>query len=283
MARLAVAALALLALRGEGAAVDHSTLAAGSDVVSGTPSRSRFHTVSGKSSFVRTLEFKHRLRVCNAYPYSVPIDVFHGKSKLTETPLEYRTCREFTPPVRSGDKLQFKMAGNNAGSFAVSDLPNNDAVLVLVIYRHDTDSTAVAFESHVFANLINAQIAVLDTYKGHDKAVLHIQDGTSAKTSRSEELRFDSVVAVNPGLFEVVAQGDDGEMKARQELVALNRESYVVIRCGVEARDGQPYPEELIVYPQSDPKVLMGAAKSLRSLHSVALAVVLAFLATFAS
>jgi len=212
------------------------------------------------SSFVRSLEFKHKLRVCNAYPYSAAIDIYHGTEKITHTPMNYKTCEEFTPPVKAGDKLQFKVDGASAGSFAVSELPNNDAVLVLVIYRHDTLSTAVAFESHVFANLINAQIAVLDTYKGKQKAVPRIQDASSAKTSRSEELRYDSVVAVNPGAYEVILMDEEGELKAREELIALNRESYVVLRCGVEAQVGQAYPQEIIVFPRSDPQALLGSS-----------------------
>lgn len=279
MARLTLAAAVLLCL-------DLTTHAAATQVAAASDasaSRQRFqaHMSAVSASSARSLHFRHRLRVCNAYPGNEPgVNIFKGKSRLTDTPLKYKTCQEFNPPIRAGDKLQFTMAGYNAGSFAVSDLPNNDAVLVLVIYRHDTSSTAVAFESHVFANLINAQIAVLDTYKGHAKAALRIQDVSNAKTSRSEELKYDSVVAVNPGIFEVVVQSDDGAMKARQELVALNRESYVVIRCGVEPQEGQVYQEELLVWPQSDSKVLMGSASSMRNLRTIVITMALALAAT---
>merc|ERR1719248_114845 len=122
------------------------------------------HLVGG--SFVKALEFKHRLRVCNAYPYAAPLDLYHGKSKLTNQPLPYKACEEFSAPMKAGDKIDFRVGDASAGTFSVSDLPNNDAVLMLLIHRHDTLSTAVSFESHVFANLLNAQIAVIDTYKG---------------------------------------------------------------------------------------------------------------------
>jgi len=208
------------------------------------------------------LQFKHRLRICNAYPLNEGVDVYEDEEKLTNNSIPYKSCHEITSPVQAGDKLQFKIGGVGAGSFAVSELPGNDAVLVLIIYRHDTTSSAVAFESHVFANLINAQIAVLDTYRGSKKASsLRVQDALNATTSRSEELRFDSVVSVNQGMYEVVLQGEDGEVAAKEELVALNRESYVVVRCGVEEEDGQGYPQELIIFPNSDAKVLMGAAR----------------------
>ena len=73
------------------------------------------------------------------------------------------------------------MGDTNAGTLAVSDLPNYDATLLLVIYRHDTLSTAVSFESYVFTNLLYTQVAVLDTYKGSEKASLKIQDAADAK------------------------------------------------------------------------------------------------------
>merc|ERR1719426_145021 len=214
--------------------------------------------------FVQALEFKHRLRVCNAYPYAAALDVFRGKDeKLTgDVPMHYKACRDFKAPLQTGDKLEFKIGEAAAGTFAVSDLPNNDAVLLLVVHRHDTLSTAVSFESHVFANLANPQIVVLDAYKGKAKAHTSIMDAEhkdkegKKEQVRSEELRFDSVVAVNPGAYEVALTGDDGETKAKTELVALNHESYVVFRAGIESQHGQSYNQELVVFPQSDASAL---------------------------
>ena len=85
-----------------------------------------------------------------------------------------RLARDFLSPLKAGDKLEFKVGDASAGTFAVSDLPNNDVVLLLVIHRHDTMSTAVSCESHVLANLLNAQVASIDTYKGAARAIPHI-------------------------------------------------------------------------------------------------------------
>jgi len=215
--------------------------------------------------FVKALEFKHRLRVCNAYPYSSALEVFRGKSeKLTgDESMPYKACRDFAAPLQVGDKLEFKVGDATAGTFAVSDLPNNDAVLFLVIHRHDTLSTSVSFESHVFSNLANAQIVVLDTYKGKERAHTSIMDAdTKLKKdkNRAEELRFDSVVAVNPGRYQVGLTGDDGVSKAKSDLVALSHESYVVLRVGVDAQQGPKYPQEIVVFPQSDPSMLPSSA-----------------------
>jgi len=229
------------------------------------------------STFVRALEFQHKLRVCNAYPYAAPIDLFRGKEQLTSQAMPYKSCEDFSTNLKAGDKIEFRVGDANAGTFSVSDLPNNDAVLLLVIHRHDTLSTAVNFESHVFANLLNAQVAVIDTYKGTEKSSVKIQDSKDAKSARKEDLRYDSVVAVNPGEYMVTLTSTDGKVANTQSLVALNRESYVVLRVGVEAQSGQSYPEELLVYPKSDPSSLHSSAPAAGASITV-LALLLAFL-----
>jgi hypothetical protein len=226
-------------------------------------------TLRGQAGgFVRALEFNHRLRVCNAYPYNAALDIFRGVTeKLTsDAPMHYRTCKDFKAPLRSGDKLEFKVGDANTGTFAVGDLPQNDAVLLLVIGRHDTLSTAVSFESHVYANLHNAEVVVMDTYKGKRKSTVNIKDmakpkiqGTSLRQktpeeerqSRSEALRYDSVVAIQPGDYEVELIDANGLATATTPFVAQAAESYVILRTGVEAQQGPAYTEELLIYPNS--------------------------------
>jgi predicted nucleic acid-binding Zn-ribbon protein len=209
------------------------------------------------SGFVKALDFQHTLRVCNAYPYQASLDVYRTKDKLTDSPMAYKSCKDFKPQLKTGDKLEFKVGDATAGTFAVSDLPQNDAVLLLIVHRHDQVSTAVSFESHVFANLGAAQVAVIDTYKGSDKSTARITDHNVDKNhSRSEELRFSSIVAVTPGVYDVELDGTDGAVKAKNQFVALGHESYVVIRTGVESKTGASFPQDLLVYPNSDPAQL---------------------------
>lgn len=221
----------------------------------------KHHKKHHADGFVSALDFQHRLRVCNAYPYSAAMDIYQGKNgKVTgDGPMPYKTCRDFVAPLKSGDKLEFKVGDASAGVFSVSDLPNNDAILLLIIHRHDTESTAVSFESHVFANLLNAQIAVIDTYRGVEKSTIQIMDKVNKDTARKEELRYNSVVAVNPGVYHINL-AENGEVKAQSDLVALNRESYIVLRTGVEAKTGMTYPPELVVYPNSNPAALHSKA-----------------------
>jgi len=219
-----------------------------------------------QESFVKSLEFHQRLRVCNAFPMESPLDLYRGKTRLTgDSPMAYKSCRDFTEPMKSGDRLEFKIGDETAGTFSVSDLPNNDAVLLLIIHRHDTLSTAVSFESHVFANLANPQIAVIDAYRGKSAAHASILEGKTANQSRTEELRYDSVVAVNPGIYKVELTGQDDETKTTQQLVALSHESYVILRTGVEAQVGTTFPQELVIFPASDAAKLKSSAGDLRA------------------
>lgn len=230
------------------------------------------------ASFISSLKFQLTLRVCNAYPYARPMDVYLGKEKLTESSLAYKSCGEFKPSLKAGDKLDFKVGDSTAGTFSVNELPQNDAVLVLVIHRHDPLSTAVSFESHVFSSLLNAQVAVIDAYRGKAVGVMHIRDKKSKEgPARTEELRYDSVMAVNQGSYEIALKGKDAETVAINHLVAVNRESYLLIRCGVEAQQGPAFPQELMVFPES-PESALGGAKSF-SLFAAALATLFSMMA----
>lgn len=177
-----------------------------------------------------------------------------GRKLTGDAPMPYKMCGDFLLPLRAGDQLDFRVGEMSAGMFQISDLPNNDALMLLVIERHDTLTTAVSFKSHVFANLLNAQVAVIDAYKGpqRGKAVIMDKPRFGSMPKANESLRFNGVVAIQPGLWQVALMGDDGAEKGRSDLVALNRESYVILRVGVDAQHGTCYPPELVVYPVMD-------------------------------
>lgn len=213
--------------------------------------------------FVRALAFEFKLRICNAYPSDEKLTISKGKDDLNkDDAIAYQNCVDLEPDLKAGDKLDFKMDGSEAGTFTITDLPQNDATLLLVVHRHDVESTTVSFESHVFANLANSQIAVIDSYTGTSKSVVKIQDHKESKDSkampRQEELRYSSVVAVNPGDYECVLYDEAGKEKSTARLVALTKESYIVLRTGVEDKK-KPYPQELVVYPKSDDPNKSGA------------------------
>mmetsp|Transcript_35645 Transcript_35645/g.101585 ORF Transcript_35645/g.101585 Transcript_35645/m.101585 type:complete len:288 (-) Transcript_35645:31-894(-) len=209
-------------------------------------------------SFVRSFGMSHNLRICNAYPYVSTLGVRKGKEDLTGThPLAYKECADFDAELTVGDRLEFSMGSTGAGTFEITDSPMHEAVLLLVVTRHDTLSTAMSFQSHIFAHVLNAQIAVIDAYRGHRHATPKI---SSKKGSESEELRFESVVALNQGIYDVELLGSNGESMAKADLVALNRESYIMMRVGVDAQAGPSYKEELVIWPRSSVLSLMSAA-----------------------
>jgi len=207
--------------------------------------------------FVRARGYDHHLRVCNAYPNQKPMDIYRGEHKLTEAgPLPYASCRDFQTVFQAGDTFDFKLGGANAGLFSISSLPDSDAILLLVVYRHDARSTAVAFKSHIFANLANSQIAVIDTYKGAAKAKFSIADDDKMakffnRPSTQEYLKMNSVMAVNAGIYNVSMYSDTGDFEATRDVVATNRESYVLLRTGLET-DSESYPAQFVFYPKSE-------------------------------
>lgn len=225
--------------------------------------------------FMHALEFKHQLRVCNAYPDRSAIDVLRGKETLTDgSPLAYKSCRDFSPQLKAGDRLDFKIDDTSAGTFLISKLPDNDAVLLLVIHRRDATNTAAAFQSHVFASTTNAQLAVIDTYRGkgdYEVQISHAaapdpaaaKDGAAPAARVNETLPYSSVVEINRGQYEVQLAGKDGEAKAKAQLVALDKESYVLLRTGLDADEGSAFPQELVVFPQSPLSDLKSGAADL--------------------
>lgn len=255
------------------------------------------------SDYSRVVAFKHQLRVCNAYASTAALDVYKGDEKLTDHPMEYKACRDLRVKLRAGDRLQFRAVDMaSMGTFSISDLPNNDAVLLLVIHRHDSESTAVAFESHVFEDAETSEVAVIDTYRGRDRNITaHISGGAppkkaeggvffflfrvhwpefssfwgkpkeEAKPEKTEDLRFQSTLALNPGVYTVSLNNWAGNATSTDELTAVRHKNYVIFRTGIESEEGGTnWPEEITVYP----KPHAGAAS-----QSVVLALLLAFFA----
>lgn len=195
----------------------------------------------------------HQIQICNAYCRKAEMDVEQesaGKvSKLTASPIGYKTCTSMNLTLHNGDRLHFTHSdtGVNQGTFKVSRIPNTEAILLLVLRRKQPGLNTLAFESHVFANQVNAQIAVLDMYQGRRVAKLHIEEKSNEKVIHSENLRFNSVVAINSGQYLVVMQDEDGKIATEALLPAHNQGNYVIMRVGNEDLND---PMDLLVFPQ---------------------------------
>lgn len=238
-----------------------------------------FHrTSSADQRITAETSYSQTLRVCNAYPYSA------GGVNVLGSTLKYKSCHDFSKTMHSGDQVDFytaasveaKNAGgkpelaNLVGSFEVSEVPKNDALLLLVIQPHDSASTGVKFQSHVFVNSADAQVALLDAFVTSGPAadaitIADLKDQDPQYAPRNEQLKFNTVVAVNPGSYEVFVPEE--ESKTKKTLDVSDGTKYSVIRVGVRSgtgvTDAIEYSEDLIVFPPQagySTAVLVGGA-----------------------
>lgn len=212
----------------------------------------------------RTPQVEQHLVICNAYASPKALNIVHVrtlKSLTDKDPLHYKQCKEFTAPLQEGDQLDFKAGNLDVGTFYATGLPKSSASLLLVPRRRNAHAVGMKFESHAFAELTSPQIAVIDasvssSAKMSDLVKITESVATNGDNSKAEtpaveeELAFNSVVAVNPGKYEIsLASSSKGKASAAP-LNALGSTKYVVMRIGGEdgGSEGKPYPEELIVY-----------------------------------
>lgn len=218
------------------------------------------------SVLAQTPQVQHELVICNAYtsPHAVEILRVRTQESLTSgNPLAYKQCKQFSLPLEEGDQIDFKAGGLDVGTFYATGLPKSSASLLLIPHRRSPHAVGMSFESHAFADLQSPQVAVIDAYRGKsDKqpgaiSIIESLDPSADKadTPVEEELKFNSVVAVNPGNYQVSMTGSKGSSLA---LNAAGATKYVVMRLGVEgeAAQGGSYPQELIVFPNGAARIV---------------------------
>lgn len=206
------------------------------------------------------------LRLCNAFTDKGPVGVvlkndYEKEVDLTKKePLDYKSCKAWSLELKRGDTFEFRQGGTELGAFQVTSVPQWDAILLLIVHRKGT-SPQPAFVSHMFSRTKNAQVAVLDMYKGPSKHDLVIQVEKKLSPDQkgkhvsvlSEKLAYDSVVAVSQGNYFCALSGTSQEshtLKAKRvAFQAEEGESYVAMRVG---STGSPdFPEEVVVFPSS--------------------------------
>merc|ERR1719199_1801235 len=95
--------------------------------------------------------------------------------------LPYKGCADVEKPLTKGEQVDFYAPDKRGliGSFEISELPQEDALLFLLIQAHDEVSTGVKFQSHMFSNSGDSQLALFDSYVGAkpgSKTLLTISD-----------------------------------------------------------------------------------------------------------
>lgn len=203
-----------------------------------------------------------KMTICNAYASPKKLDVMLVRTRqvLTEgSPLAYKQCKEFTFPLVEGDQLDFKSAGLDIGTFYATGLPTTAASLLLVPHRRNPHAVGMRFESHAFAVTQIPQIAVVNAYSdkenaGSVKIAESLVEGQTTDSMVEEDLKFASVVAVNPGKYGVSLSGVD---KASLPLSVKGVGTYVVIKVGMEGDEKGNFPQELMVFPSGATRTAM--------------------------
>lgn len=185
-------------------------------------------------------EALQKLMICNAYTSPKPLDVLlvRTSKRLTDgNQLSYKSCQTFDLNIQEGEQLDFLLGDDKVGTFRCTGLPSSASSLLLVPHRRKTGSMA-SFDSHAFSPLVSAQVAVMDAYQGSQVGRIKIMDRTGIynASGREEDLRFNSVMALNPGSYEV-ALFDGAEQKLMSVPLEVNGEaSYVVLRVGLQQK-----------------------------------------------
>lgn len=245
----------------------------------GLDAETQLRTVQNQSQrIVKQLEMiDHHLRICSAFAHPKPLDVYlvhvrdaksHGLHVTKDSPIAYKECRDLVLQMREGDKLNFKAGGFDVGTFSAVGLPtrSDGTILLLIPRQRESNSMALAFESHAFANLRSPQLAVVDAYRGlymddevmimdtpqetDDKQVALLE--SSKPAPRAESLKYNSVAALQLGHYQLALMTTDGyNITMPVPLHVQQGGTYLVMRVGSDANDKDNYPKELLVFPQS--------------------------------
>lgn len=195
------------------------------------------------------------LTVCNAYSSTEPMTVLQLNPKksptvLTQQPLTYMGCQQLTLPLTNGVELEFRLGNSPVGEFTASEVPRQAASLLLVASRKRAGFTAVAFDSHAFANADLAQVAVIDAYRGPkgqeqmkiSRRPTDASDASKALVQQGEGLEYGSIAFLNPGAYTVQLGSNQ-----RTDLIAEKGKTYVLLRVGTD-QTGPAFPEQLVLY-----------------------------------
>lgn len=215
-----------------------------------------------------TQEAHQSLVICNAYAHSAAMTVKNLRTSnvLTEKQgLSYKECSLYKPTLHEGDRLEFKAGNTTVGIFRATALPKSVDTLMLVPHRRVASSLNCAFDSHAFAPASGPQIATVDAYRGRESGRIRITDTvtTGGKSdTRSEDLKFNSVVSLAPGEYQVFLDGGDGKGISNSTLHVVQGDAkYVVMRTGISvdaANQTNPFPQELVIFEHRSGAAAMG-------------------------
>lgn len=224
-------------------------LQSGSQVGKGAAHQDGDSAAAHHRSLVLETTIQHQLVVCNAYASEKPLDIVRARTKESITggsPLAYKQCRDYSLPLEDGEQLDFEAGGIALGTFYTTGLPRSSSSLLLIPNKRNPDSPRMSFQSHAFAEAQSPQIAIIDVFRGKDtqETTVKIMDDVASNKEKltQEELSFNTVVAINPGKYQVSLSTSASRSLA---INTAGANKYVIMRLGSEGK----YPEELVVFP----------------------------------
>lgn len=236
-------------------------------VFAGSKSAVRGANPANEQGIMKKIDFKHKLLLCNAYPDAHKIAVTRNSDAIitADHGIAFRECRYVdNMHLQQRDKLSFEVEQTGiSGTFQVGELPNTDAVLLLVLEKRDTWSKLVSFQSFAFPKVSgqsqkDAQVAIIDTFRGNStRPLLKMEDHITEKekqtvSRRVELLNFNRVYAIEEGRYDASINDNLSEEEtsslttkaSRMMLHLAHGENYVVLRTG----DGS-HEQGLTVFP----------------------------------
>mmetsp|Transcript_33625 Transcript_33625/g.53482 ORF Transcript_33625/g.53482 Transcript_33625/m.53482 type:complete len:269 (+) Transcript_33625:65-871(+) len=215
-----------------------------------------------QSLIVQEQAAEQQLTICNAYTSRTPLEIVRVRTRErlnNGNPLAYKQCAKLLVPLEEGDQLDFKAGHLDVGTFYATGVPKFQSSLVLVAHRRNFNAVGLSFESHAFSEVSNPQIAIIDAYRGKGVGSVKISESKPADDKNGvlmqveDDLKFNSVVAVNPGPYEIALVGDktgESEKLSNIPLATGPKGKYIVMRVGNDASASSVdhYPQELVVF-----------------------------------
>jgi len=207
----------------------------------------------------------HNLTICNAYADRKPLSAYtvNTRTKLTEEPIAYKTCKKIALQLEEGERIDFKLGGLSIGTFRASGLPYVSSSLLMIPYHANNDTMTAAIASHMFSQSDErAQVAVLDAY-ANKKGNLKVEQA-NGRQKQSAELKSGQLLKLKAGSYNFMLLDEHGKVLKKVPLEAEPYKQYAVLHVG-SAPDGSPSVatwehEELLV---SSPIGDVGSSASL--------------------
>jgi len=185
----------------------------------------------------------HNLTICNAYADRKPLSAYtvNARTKLTEEPIQYMTCKKISLQLDEGERIDFKLGGLSVGNFRVSGLPYVSSSLLMIPYHANNDTMTAAIASHMFSQGDErAHVAVLDEYIGYKgRGNIKVEQATS-RSKQSADVKSGQLLKLKAASYNFILMDEHNKTLKKVSLDVEPYKQYVVLHVGSEP-DGTPF------------------------------------------